>query len=173
MTYELPEPFVWRFCGTCGRKLEQRDDGERDRPYCADCRRFYYRNPLPAACCFVERDDGALLFAERGVEPCKGMWSLPGGFVETGESAEEAAGRELLEETGLRAERMRLLGASAKRGSITEGIIVLGYVAEGWSGDACADSDVASLRFFRKDERPQLAFSVHRDLLALFDAQAG
>ena len=173
MTYEFPEPFVWRYCGTCGRKLEQCDDGERDRPYCADCRRFYYRNPLPAACCFVQREDGALLFAERGVEPCKGMWSLPGGFIEVGETTEEAALRELHEETGLRAQGLRLLGVSSKQGSVTEGIIVIGYIVEGWSGEPCADSDVASLRFFTKEERPRLAFSVHRHLLALFDAEGG
>jgi len=172
MTYEPPEPLAWNFCPICGRALSADDDGERERPHCVPCRRFYYDNPVPATCCFVSRGDGELLLVQRGVEPCKGQWTLPGGFMELGETAEEGARRELLEETGLRAARLQLLGVSTRQSPISGAIVVLGYVAEGCEGEMLPDSDVLDLRFFGKDERPRIPFSIHRELLALYDAQA-
>ena len=93
--------FEWKYCGICGLKLAKADDGESLRPHCAPCNRFYYSNPVPAACCFLTNDQGELLLVQRSIEPRKGMWTLPGGFVETGETTEAAAVRELSEETGL------------------------------------------------------------------------
>lgn len=171
MTYLPPEPFSWRYCGTCGQELVILHDGQSDRPHCTICRRFYYRNPVPATCCFVCRAPGELLFAQRAVHPCKGEWTLPGGFVELGETTEEGALRELREETNLRATRARLLGVSTRQSPISGAIMVLGYVIDEWEGeeDMRPDSDAMDLRFFRKDERPRLPFSVHQELLELYD----
>ncbi len=99
MDYRPPKPFHWNYCGACGAALYPAHDGQSERPYCVDCHRFYYRNPIPAACCFVRRGADELLFAQRAVQPCYGEWSLPGGFVELDETTEEAALRQLLEET--------------------------------------------------------------------------
>ena len=99
MTQE-PARFVWNHCPICADALVQQDDGQEERPYCARCHRFYYSNPVPAACCFVTRGD-ELLMVQRSVEPCKGGWSLPGGFVRMDEDLEEAARRVLSEKAGL------------------------------------------------------------------------
>lgn len=168
-TYIPPEPLVWNYCPICGRKLVSTHDGESERPHCSVCRRFYYRNPVPATCCFVRREDGALLLVQRGVEPCKGQWSLPGGFLELGESPEECILRELREETGLTAASVRLLGAKTKPSPINGAILVLGFLIEGWSGELRSGSDVMDARFFLHHERPNLVFTVHRELLALYD----
>jgi ADP-ribose pyrophosphatase YjhB (NUDIX family) len=175
MDYRPPKPFHWNYCGACGAALYPAHDGQSERPYCVDCHRFYYRNPIPAACCFVRRGADELLFAQRAVQPCYGEWSLPGGFVELGETTEEAALRELLEETGLRATRARLIGVSTRQSPISGAVMVLGYVVDEWEGEEtmCADSDALSLQFFAKADRPPLAFHVHRELLALYDAQFG
>lgn len=170
MTYIPPEPLHYNFCPTCGGSLAAEDDGERHRPHCIQCRRFFYHNPVPATCCFVRRADGALLLVKRGVEPCKGEWSLPGGFMEVGENAEESARRELLEETGLHGGRFRLIGASARPSAASGAILVLGYLVEDWEGTLCAGSDVAEARFYADDERPNLVFTVHRELLEGYDA---
>lgn len=172
MPYEAPEPFEWKYCGTCGRPLLFAHDGQSDRPHCPKCRRFYYRNPIPAACCFVARPNGDLLFAQRSVEPCKGGWTLPGGFIELGETPEEAALRELREETNLRASRVRLLGVSTRQSPVSGAIMVLGYIVEDWDGEAGMrpDTDAMALSFFSRRDRPELAFSVHRELLAFYDA---
>ena len=170
MTYTLPEPFVWRFCAICGNELTPADDGESIRPHCPACRRFYYRNPVPAACCFVARDDGALLLTLRAVEPCKGEWSLPGGYIELEETTEESARRELREETGLEARRLRLLGISTKPSKISGSVMVIGYVVEEWAGTLQPGSDALDLRFFASAERPPQAFTAHQELLGIYDS---
>jgi 8-oxo-dGTP diphosphatase len=61
--------------------------------------------PLPVVACvgaIVHDATGRLLLIQRGTEPSRGLWSLPGGRVEAGETAEQAVEREVLEETGLR-----------------------------------------------------------------------
>ncbi len=168
MVYVPPEPFHWNFCGACGRELVIAHDGESDRPHCPDCRRFYYRNPLPAACCFVSRGKDELLFAQRGVEPCLGEWTLPGGFIELDETTEEAALRELQEETSLQGRGLQLVGVSTKS-SPHGGIIVVGYSVGEWEGELRPAGDVSDLRFFSKAERPPMPFHVHRELLRLYD----
>jgi len=166
------EPFPWRFCPACGAPLVSRDDGEMPRPHCDACSRFFYHNPTPAVCCFVA-EDSRLLLARRAVEPCRGEWSLPGGFVELGESTEEAAARELHEETGLRVGAVRLVGVSTQQSRHYGAVTVLGYAVEEWDGVLQAGSDVSELRFFGPGERPLLPFTTHRELTALFDAREG
>lgn len=165
----LPRPLEYNFCPTCGRKLEEVHDGESHRPHCEDCYRWFYHNPIPAACCFVRRGEDELLFVQRSVEPCKGLWTLPGGFVETGETTMEAALRELQEETALTGTISRLVGASSRPSKIAGGIVVLGYLVESWQGDPSPATDAMDLGFFTRDNRPKLAFEVHRDLIRTYD----
>lgn len=173
MSFVPPEPFAWNYCGTCGSTLIIAHDGQSDRPHCVTCRRFFYHNPVPAACCFVRRGPDELLFAQRAVEPAKGLWTLPGGFVEIGETTEEAALRELLEETGLRAQRAHLIGVATKQSPLSGAVLVLGYLIDEYEGELRPDSDAADLRFYARHERPPVPFSAHRDLLALYDARYG
>jgi ADP-ribose pyrophosphatase YjhB (NUDIX family) len=171
MESKPPKPFAWNFCPICGAELAVAHDGQSDRPHCPRCHRFYYRNPVPAAACFVRRPTGELLFAQRAVEPCKGEWTLPGGFVELGETTEEAALRELREETGLIARSARLIGVSTRQSPLSGAIMVLGYLIEEWDGeqDMRPDTDAMDLRFFHRHERPDPPFRVHRDLLQIYD----
>ena len=164
--------FAWNYCPICGAALVVESDGESDRPHCVACRRFYYRNPVPASACFVPRGDD-LLFTRRGVEPCKGQWAIPGGFVEVGETTEQAALRELEEETGLRGKGARLIGASTQPSALSGAVTLLGYIIDEWEGSPRAASDVTEVRFFAKEDRPRLPFVAHRELLAIFDAMNG
>lgn len=107
---------------------------------------------------------------QRAVEPYKGEWSLPGGFVELGETTEEAGLRELEEETGLVGKGLRLLGVSTHPSPDTGAVVVLGYLVETWHGTLRPASDVSSVSFFSRAERPPLAFHAHRHIMALFDA---
>lgn len=67
---------------------------------CPACGQTIWSNPLPVAVVLVKMDGGVLII-RRGIEPAKGHWALPGGFLETGESWQEGAAREVREETGL------------------------------------------------------------------------
>tara|TARA_R110001592_G_scaffold49259_3_gene153879 strand:+ start:549 stop:923 length:375 start_codon:yes stop_codon:yes gene_type:complete len=121
----------------------------------------------------VARANDELLFTRRAVEPCKGEWTLPGGFIELGETAEEAALRELHEETNLRATCAELLGVSTKQSPNVGAVMVLGFIISDWSGeeDMRPDTDAMEVRFFPKLSRPPMPFSVHRELLAVYDSR--
>lgn len=163
-------PFAWNFCPICGAVLRVCHDGQEDRPCCPDCRRFYYSNPVPAACCIVRRHEEEVLFVQRAVEPCKGLWTLPGGFVEVGETTEQAALRELEEETGLVGRGTRLIGANTQPSRLSGAVVVMAYLIEHWEGDPVPATDAMALGFFTRDRRPPIAFQAHRELLALYDA---
>ncbi|MCX5769878.1 MAG: NUDIX hydrolase [Candidatus Hydrogenedentes bacterium] len=164
-----PEDFCWNYCPICGGRLTLCTDGEKEQPKCDRCRRFYYRNPVPAVCCFITRDD-SLLLAQRAVEPCVGEWTLPGGFVEIGETTEEAVVREMREETTLEIASLRLVGVSTQQSRFYGAVTVLGYYVGEWSGTLQPCSDVLDLRFFSRENRPPMPFQAHRELVAMFDS---
>ena len=82
-------------------------------PRCPECGAEInrYRNPLPTVDIIIETGLGIVLILRRNPPP---GWAIPGGFIDYGESAEEAAVREAFEETGLRVELTRLLGVYSK-----------------------------------------------------------
>ncbi|MEG1749614.1 MAG: NUDIX domain-containing protein [Tannerellaceae bacterium] len=88
------------YCPVCGAKsFAERNEKAKQ---CTKCGFVYYFNPSAAVACFLRNEKGELLVVRRGKEPAKGTLDLPGGFVDMHESAEEAAHREVLEETGLK-----------------------------------------------------------------------
>ncbi len=107
----------------------------------------------------VERDDKILLIKRKN-EPFKGCWALPGGFIEYGESAEEAVKREIKEEANLEIKIKRLLGVYSAFGRDPRGhVISICYLAEG-KGKEKGGSDAGDARFFSLDElkKEKLAF---------------
>jgi ADP-ribose pyrophosphatase YjhB (NUDIX family) len=68
---------------------------------CAHCHNISYRNPLPVAVAVVPITEGGVVLIRRAIEPRLGQLALPGGFIEYGESWQQAAAREVFEETGL------------------------------------------------------------------------
>jgi ADP-ribose pyrophosphatase YjhB (NUDIX family) len=103
--------------------------------------------------------DGRFLLVERGRAPSKGLFAFPGGRLEQGETPEQAARRELFEETGLTAGKLRLwriidLGGSEQEGGpIYRLHVFLGHSVE---GDPVAADDAASLGWFSLDEMGKL-----------------
>jgi len=87
------------FCPKCGSPTEQRipEDDNKERPVCTGCGFVHYINPstVTGAVCFWGEK---VLLCKRAIEPRKGFWTLPAGFLELGESVEEGAIRETLEE---------------------------------------------------------------------------
>lgn len=87
-------------CGYCGAAFLPGLDWPRT---CESCQRISFRNPAPVTVALVPVD-GGLLVVKRAIEPYRGRWALPGGFLDMGETWQEGAVRELYEETGLQAE---------------------------------------------------------------------
>ena len=92
-----------KFCGQCGASLERRIPAgdNRERLVCTACAAVHYQNPKIVAGCIVEWEDCVLL-CKRAIEPRYGLWTLPGGFMENGDTAVEAAMRETMEEASAR-----------------------------------------------------------------------
>jgi ADP-ribose pyrophosphatase YjhB (NUDIX family) len=100
---------------------------------------------------------GPILIVERGREPLKGYWSLPGGLVEPGERLEEAVRREILEETGLRVEPVRLFEIFERimrdaRGRAEYHYVLADYVCKVLGGTLRAGDDVSRAVWARRSE---------------------
>lgn len=87
------------FCSACGSKVTRRVPPGDNRPrfVCDSCHAVHYLNPKIVAGCLVVHD-GAVLLCRRAIEPRKGLWTMPAGFLELGETTCEGARRETLEE---------------------------------------------------------------------------
>ncbi len=105
-------PRQLQYCGGCGsEKLSF--DGQKEH-CCSDCGWVYFGNPVAAAAGLLWHQ-GELLMVRRGREPSKGLLDLPGGFVDPGESAEQALKRELMEELDLELSQFQYVGSFPNR----------------------------------------------------------
>jgi ADP-ribose pyrophosphatase YjhB (NUDIX family) len=156
---------LFKHCPYDGDRLTIREG----RPRCVRCGFIDYHNPKPAVCILITRA-GQLLLAQRGIEPAKGMWDFPGGFVDTGESAEEAVVREALEETALHVRVCDFLGSVPDvYGERREPTLNFCFTAEILSGTMRAQSDVESLAWFATDRLPeQFAFNHQHQMVQWF-----
>ena len=87
------------YCQICGTSLMERPVEGRIRAYCNNCERPIHRNPKPTAGVLVVNEDEGLLLIKRTNPPAIGAWSIPAGYLEADEKPEDAAVRELKEET--------------------------------------------------------------------------
>ena len=140
----------------------------QNRFYCNCCKKIHYENPKPTAT-LICMNENKLLLVRRGVEPAKGEWGLPGGFIELGETANEAAIRELKEETNLNGNPVRLLGYCSHHNTIFGDVLLLGIemTVLNWSEMEAGD-DAAEAKLFNVDDLPPLAFSCHEKIVEMF-----
>jgi ADP-ribose pyrophosphatase YjhB (NUDIX family) len=143
-----------RFCSQCGTPLRRRIAFGRARRVCPQCGYIHFDDPKVAVGVLAQRR-GRLLLVRRNLEPHRGEWSFPSGYVDTGESLEQAALREAKEETGLDVRLERLLGAYSAAG---ERVIFIAYAARVTAGRIQVGDECQAVRFFPPDELPPLAF---------------
>ncbi len=96
------------FCPLCGAKLEEQARYGAVRGVCPTCGFIHFADPKVAVIGLVHHQ-GRVLLAKRAVDPAKGKWALPGGFMDAGEMPEAALSRELMEEVGMAIQVERLL----------------------------------------------------------------
>ena len=152
------------FCHACGGPTALKTEDGSTRDFCPVCNLFFYDNPLPVVSTIVAVDR-RVLFVKRGKKPYRGLWCLPTGFAEVGESIEEAALRELTEETGIEGRILSLVDVQSYKSRFYGDLIFITYEAECTGGDLQPGSDTVLARYFPLDRMPRLAFPSNRDAM--------
>jgi NAD+ diphosphatase len=102
---------IFRFCPRCGSSMFP---AVSDRSFrCGECDFQYFINSSAAVAALIFNKEGKLLLTRRAFDPDKGKYDLPGGFVDPGESAEEALIRELKEELGIEVKSLKYVTSKA------------------------------------------------------------
>lgn len=155
-----------KFCRACGSVVSYRlpDDGDtKERAVCTACNLVHYENPLNVVGT-VPYAGNRVLLCKRNIEPRKGKWTLPAGFMELGESTSEGAARETTEEAGANFTMGRLLTVmSVPR----VGQVHLYYLAELLNEEFNPGFETQEARMFLESEIPweELAFRTVQETL--------
>ena len=161
------------YCPYCATKLETRERYRQLRPVCPQCGFVHFLDPKVAVIGLVTNGREVLLI-QRGIDPGKGLWALPGGYMDAWEMPEAALQRELLEEVGLQVEIQRLLTIFPMITSkVPSSGIVLAYHARPTAAvTLTCDDDACAAGWFAPDHVPvALAFESTHTLLAQWQQQ--
>ena len=141
----------------CGQRLTTAipEGDTRRRMVCMDCGFIHYLNPRPVAGTIPVRE-GKVLLGRRDIEPRRGFWVFPGGFMDVGETAEQAAARETLEEVHLEVRNLSLIGVYTR---LEPGVVVIVYEAEA-VGEPEVGHETSEIAWFAAHEIPweEIAF---------------
>ena len=154
------------FCSNCGAATIRRvpEGDNRPRNLCDHCGMIHYQNPKIIAGCVV-LDDNKVLLCRRAIEPRYGLWTLPAGFMENGETVAQAALRETWEEAHATPELGQLYVVTSIP---TISQVYMLYLAFLTNGQYESGPETLETRLFGMDEIPwdELAFDTVRDTLA-------
>ena len=151
------------YCSSCGSKTETRLVAKQRLSVCPQCDRIFFRNPKVVVSALIE-DGGRVLLILRDIEPGKGLWGMPGGYVDWDEHPERALIRECMEEVQVRVEPLEMLPVEHILMD-DEGIVLLPYRARLVAGTPAAGDEVQQVGWFLPDALPPLAFASHRKVL--------
>jgi ADP-ribose pyrophosphatase YjhB (NUDIX family) len=155
----------FHFCPRCGGSLEHRQlkDAGPPRLVCVACGSVLYLDPKLAACAIAMLGSGIVLM-RRGIDPERGKWVFPGGFVDRGETVHDAAVREFWEEVGLRVTLTGILDVYSFPG---EEVAVAVYAADVAGGELRVGDEAEDVKAFPPEEIPwdELAFESTRAAL--------
>ncbi len=155
------------FCIYCSVSLIKKTEDNILRDFCPSCKSYFYDNPLPVVAAVLD-SSRKILLVKRDRQPFKGRWCLPTGFAEAGESIEDAALRELEEETGIKGRILRLLDVDSYKSRFYGDLLFLTFVVEQTGGKLAAGDDSAQAEFYPVEQIPHLAFPPNRRALAAY-----
>lgn len=164
----MPKPFS--YCPYCASPLEMRFVFGEHRLACPTGDYVHFVDPKVAVCAFVVRE-GQVLLVKRGVDPEKGKWALPAGYVNYGEDPQAATIREVEEETGLVVTITALQDVMYY--AEDNAVIVIIYDAVPNGGTLQAGDDAEEADWFAADALPEIAFESTRVTLARWLGLAG
>ncbi len=148
------------YCVRCGAAMEDRFAYGKIRRVCPACEHVHFTDPKVAAVVFL-RDGDRVLLVKRAMNPERGKWALPAGYVDAGEDPRAAAIRETVEETGLEITIHRLLDVVFNPpipNTFHGASIAIIYAGRVVGGTLQAQDDVDDVGWFTKDSLPEIAF---------------
>jgi 8-oxo-dGTP pyrophosphatase MutT (NUDIX family) len=159
------------FCSYCGQAFVA------DQPWprkCASCGHFTYVNPIPVAVCLLPVD-GGLLCVRRAIPPGVGKLALPGGFIDVHETWQQAAARELFEETGIPIDAAEIRHFRTRSSSLGDGVLLIFGTATERSRSCLApfrpSEEVSEIAVIRGPQ--ELAFPLHTQAVQEYFAERG
>ena len=170
MTDTAPSEFI--YCPRCAAPLETRIVEGKPRRVCPSCGYVYFTDPKVGVGVVALRD-GRILLVRRKMNPERGKWSIPAGFVDRGEDPRETAVRETYEETNLRVAITGLEGVyfNQPQNGFSSSIFIM-FRAEILGGKLQAGDDATAADFFTLDNLPELAFTSTFDAVARLKANS-
>ncbi len=157
------------FCSCCGSPMEKKIPADDDhlRSVCTQCPHVQYENPKMVVGCIPVFKDRILL-CKRNIEPRKGKWTLPAGYLENKESVQEGAVRETLEETRA---HVRIIDPYRLFNIAFLDQIYLMFRARMWDETFGSTSESMEVRLFKESDIPwdEIAFrAIHQTLVDFF-----
>ena len=142
---------VYKHCLICGGNLKETAECLE----CSSCGYKHYINPAPCNAVIIENEKGEILLVERKIDPKKGEWDLPGGFIQPYESLEESSIREIREELNVEVKIGELIGVYHDvylYQGVNHPTICIVLTAKFLSGTITPADDVSAYKFFPKDQ---------------------
>lgn len=149
------------FCPLCGNPLYTKKRFDKPRRSCSECGYVHFTDPKVGVGVLVAKEQKVLL-VRRAVDPERGKWSIPAGYLDRGEDPKETAVREAKEETGLEVVVDGLVDVYYNPPEQGGASIFILYRAILIGGEVQAGDDADDVGFFGIDELPELAFSSTR-----------
>ena len=141
------------YCTRCGHPLEFGlvEGEDRERLACTSCGYVAYVNPRLVVTAIPVMDDGRVVLLRRGIDPGRGFWAQPGGFLEVDETVSEAAMRETYEETGLVVQPGDIIGLYSR---LEAAVVVIAFEAHVVAGTFRTNPEALEIVAFEPDEIP-------------------
>jgi ADP-ribose pyrophosphatase YjhB (NUDIX family) len=142
-----------KYCSNCGTSLQFGAivGEDRDRLSCPECGHIAYVNPRLVVTALPITDAGELVLLRRGIDPGRGYWAQPGGFLEIDETVHQAAIRETREETGLLIEPGEIIGLYTR---LEAAVVTIAFEARVVGGTPSSTPEALEVRTFAPESIP-------------------
>lgn len=164
--------YQFKYCPYCGEK-DSLVFNDIKIFKCSKCGRTYFTNPASAVGVIIDTPNG-IVFVERAMEPKKGYIDMPGGFCEPYEKVEDAAVREVLEETNIKLNNIKFL-ISGPNEYVYDGIMyvtsdIFFYTKLDYTPEVKADDDAANVIFIKREDinLKKIAFESAKEALVYY-----